>query len=103
MFKDLDPLLHSQLRLQVVSLLISVESAEFNFLLGNTGASRGNLSVQINKLKDAGYISVKKTFRKNYPLTICRITSEGVKAFENYVETLKDYLRIGEEENRGKA
>lgn len=92
-FKDLDPVLHSQLRLSIVSLLMSVESAEFNFLLEETGSTKGNLSVQINKLKEAGYIEVKKAFRNNYPLTTCSITKKGVKAFEEYVEAISGYLR----------
>ncbi|NOX85761.1 MAG: transcriptional regulator [Chlorobi bacterium] len=92
MFKDLDPLLHSQLRLSIVSILISVESAEFSYLLEQTKATRGNLSVQLNKLKEAGYISIKKSFRNNYPLTTCRITPKGIAAFEKYVEALSDYI-----------
>ena len=72
MFEELDPLLHSQLRLAIMSVLISVESAEFNHLLDRTGATRGNLSVQIAKLAEAGYLTVEKSFRKNYPLTTCR-------------------------------
>lgn len=92
MFKELDPILHSQLRLSIVSLLISVESAEFNYLLDKTGATKGNLSVQINKLKDANYISVDKTFRNNYPLTTCKITKKGIEAFEKYVVAIKTYL-----------
>jgi DNA-binding MarR family transcriptional regulator len=92
MFEELDPLLHSQLRLAVMSVLISVESAEFNFLLEKTGSTRGNLSVQISKLSDAGYIEVSKSFRKNYPLTTCKITPTGVEAFENYVKALRGYL-----------
>jgi DNA-binding transcriptional ArsR family regulator len=93
MFRELDPLLHSQLRLAIMSLLMSVEEAEFNFLKEKTGASSGNLSVQIDKLKQAGYITVSKTFRDNYPLTICKKTPEGIKAFEVYVENLKTYLK----------
>ncbi len=92
MFKDLDPLLHSQLRLSIMSVLISVETAEFTFLLGQTKATKGNLSVQLNKLKDAGYISIKKSFRNNYPLTTCKITTKGIAAFEKYVEALSDYI-----------
>ncbi len=94
MFKELDPLLHSELRLKIISLLAGVETAEFKWLLEQTGATRGNLSVQISKLKEAGYIDVKKSFRKNYPLTTCRITDKGVKAFEEYVEALKEYLKL---------
>ena len=92
MFKDLDPILHSQLRLAVMSLLISVKEAEFTFLKDKTGATAGNLSVQIQKLKDAGYIEVQKQFKDNYPQTICKITQEGIRAFEKYVESLKTYL-----------
>ena len=92
MFKDLDPILHSQLRLAVVSLLISVKEAEFTFLREKTNATAGNLSVQIQKLKDAGYIDVIKQFKDNYPQTICRITSMGVTAFEQYVKNLQTYL-----------
>ena len=92
MFKDLDPILHSQLRLAVVSLLISVKEAEFTFLKEKTNASAGNLSVKVKKLKDAGYIDVIKQFKDNYPQTICKITREGVKAFEDYVKSLQSYL-----------
>ena len=91
-FNDLDPVLHSQLRLAIISLLISVEEAEFGFIKDTTKATAGNISVQLNKLKDAGYIKITKKFRGNYPLTICRITSKGVSAFEEYVNNLKQYL-----------
>ena len=74
-FKELDPVLHSQLRLAVVSLLMGVEVAEFTFIREQTGSTAGNLSVQITKLKEAGYIQVTKKFSNNYPQTLCRITS----------------------------
>ncbi|MGN6163542.1 MAG: winged helix-turn-helix domain-containing protein [Flavisolibacter sp.] len=92
MFKDLDPILHSQLRLAVMSLLISVREAEFTFLKEKTAATAGNLSVQIQKLKDAGYIDVTKQFKDNYPQTICKITAQGIKAFEAYVKSLQGYI-----------
>lgn len=92
MFKDLDPILHSQLRLAVMSLLISVKEADFTFLKEKTGATAGNLSVQVQKLKDAGYIEVTKQFKDNYPQTLCKITTKGVDAFEQYVNNLKTYL-----------
>ena len=95
MFNDLDPILHSQLRLAVMSLLISVKEAEFTFLKEKTNATAGNLSVQIQKLKDAGYIDVTKQFKDNYPQTICKITKEGIKAFEDYVNILQSYLGNG--------
>ena len=92
MFKDLDPILHSQLRLAVMSLLISVKEAEFTFLKEKTNSTAGNLSVQIQKLKEAGYIEVIKQFKDNYPQTICKITPAGVKAFDVYVKNLQTYL-----------
>ena len=92
MFKDLDPILHSQLRLAVMSLLIGVKEAEFTFLREQTNATAGNLSVQIQKLKEAGYIDVIKQFKDNYPQTLCKITPQGIKAFESYVDSLKAYL-----------
>ena len=92
MFKELDPILHSQLRLAVMSLLISVKEAEFTFLKEKTNSTAGNLSVQINKLKDAGYIDVTKQFKDNYPLTICRITKKGIESFESYVKALQSYM-----------
>jgi DNA-binding transcriptional ArsR family regulator len=95
MFKDLDPILHSQLRLAVVSLLIGVKEAEFTFIREKTNSTAGNLSVQINKLKEAGYIDVVKQFKENYPQTICKITPAGIKAFEEYVKNLQTYLAAG--------
>lgn len=93
MFKNLDPLLHSQLRLAVISLLMAVEEAEFNYLKEKTGSTSGNLSVQISKLKEAGYIEVEKKFRDNFPLTTCKITDQGRRAFEDYVKALEGYIR----------
>lgn len=92
MFNDLDPILHSQLRLAVMSLLISVKEAEFVFLKEKTNSTAGNLSVQIQKLKDAGYVEVTKQFKDNYPQTLCRITQPGIRAFEEYVKNLQGYL-----------
>lgn len=93
MLKDLDPILHSQLRLAVVSLLIGVKEAEFTYLRENTGATAGNLSVQLQKLKEANYIEIEKKFKDNYPQTICRITKTGIKAFEDYVAAMQNYLK----------
>ena len=92
MFKELNPLLHSQLRLAIMSLLISVDSAEFTFLKEKTNSTAGNLSVQIDKLSEAGYIAVEKSFKGKKPLTTCKVTKKGVKAFEEYVDTLKQYI-----------
>ena len=92
MLNDLDPLLHSQLRLGIMSLLISLESAEFTFLKEKTSSTAGNLSVQLEKLSEAGYIKIDKSFRGKKPLTTCRITRKGIKAFEDYVNALKQYI-----------
>ena len=94
MFQPLDPLLHSELRLAVMSLLISADEAEFPYIKEQTGATAGNLSVQVEKLSAAGYITVEKTFKGKRPCTICRITPDGLKAFETYIEALKSYLEV---------
>ena len=93
MFKQLDPLLHSELRLAVMSLLVELEEADFVYLRENTQATAGNLSVQLDKLSEAGYISVEKTFEGKKPRTICRITTIGLNAFESYVDAIKSYLK----------
>ena len=92
MLPPLNPLLHSELRLAIVSTLISLEQADFVFMKKQTGATAGNLSVQIVKLQKAGYISVEKSFRGKMPCTVCRITPEGINAFEEYVEALRGYI-----------
>lgn len=92
-FEALDPLLHSQLRLAVMSLLISVESADFVYIKEQTGATAGNLSVQIDKLSTAGYISVEKKFEGKKPKTTCKITKKGIDAFESYVKNIQQYLK----------
>lgn len=94
MFKELNPLLHSELRLAVMSLLLTVEEADFVHIRQQTKATAGNLSVQIDKLNKAGYVSVNKTFKGKMPCTLCKITAEGVKAFEEYVEALKSYINV---------
>ena len=93
MFKDLDPLLHSQVRLSVMSILVGVKSAEFSFLLENINTTKGNLSFQLNKLKEAEYIEIQKSFKGNYPLTTCMITGKGVDAYETYVNSISDYFK----------
>ena len=95
MFPKLDPLLHSELRLAVMSILSGVESADFTFIKQQTGATSGNLSVQIDKLSAAGYITVEKGFKGKMPRTTCRITPTGQEAFSSYVEALREYLSAG--------
>ena len=92
MFKELNPLLHSELRLAIMSVLLSVESADFVFLREQTGATAGNLSVQLDKLQKAGYITIEKGFKGKMPRTTCCITDEVIAAFEEYVAALRSYL-----------
>ncbi|WP_303911442.1 transcriptional regulator [Bacteroides mediterraneensis] len=92
MLKELNPLLHSQLRLAVMSILLSVEEAEFVYLKEQTQATAGNLSVQLDKLSEVGYIEVEKSFAGKKPRTVCRMTPKGREAMEEYVEALKEYL-----------
>lgn len=92
--KELDPLLHSQLRLAVMSILINVDEADFTYIKDKTQATSGNLSVQLDKLSQAGYIMVEKGFQGKKTRTVCRISDVGVRAFEKYVEALKEYLNL---------
>ena len=92
MFKELNPLLHSELRLARMSIRLSVESADFVYLKEQTHATAGNLSVQIDKLQKAGYIRIEKGFKGKIPRTSCAITPEGISAFEEYVEAIKSYI-----------
>lgn len=94
MLKELNPIVHSQLRLSIMTLLLSVEEADFNWLKEQTGASAGNLSVQIDKLSEAGYIEVRKEFVGRKTRTSCRITERGRKAMEEYVSDLREYLKF---------
>lgn len=98
MFVSLDPLLHSELRLAVVSILISVEDADFVYLREKTGATAGNLSVQLDKLSEAGYIDVQRGFAGKRTRTVCRMTQKGKDAFQQYVEALQSYLNPSKEE-----
>jgi DNA-binding MarR family transcriptional regulator len=92
-YNELDPLLHSQLRLAVVSILVSVLEAEFTFLKEKTGSTAGNLSVQLEKLSNEGYISIEKSFRNKRPLTTCRITPKGIRQFDIYVKAIQAYIQ----------
>lgn len=94
MFKELDPLLHSQLRLAVMSILLSIEEAEFVYIKEKTNATAGNLSVQLDKLSEAGYIDIKKGFAGKKPRTVCQITDKGRLAMEEYVDALREYIHL---------
>lgn len=97
MFQELDPLLHSQVRLAIMSILLSVKKAEFSYLLENIGTTKGNLSFQLGKLKDAEYIQVVKSQKGNYPLTLCQITDRGVEVYEKYMLAIEEYFNRSKE------
>jgi DNA-binding transcriptional ArsR family regulator len=99
MFAELDPLLHSQVRLAIMSVLLSVKTAEFSFLLDATKTTKGNLSFQLNKLNEAEYIEIRKSLKGNYPLTICNITQKGIDAYEAYVNSISDYFKTSRSQN----
>jgi DNA-binding MarR family transcriptional regulator len=94
MYNELDPVLNTPVRLAIVSALIKMKQADFNYLMDMTNTTQGNLSHQIKKLNEAGYIEVMKTFKGNYPQTICVVTPKGRKAFEKYVSDIKKYLHL---------
>lgn len=93
MFQDLDPLLHSQVRLAIMSLLINVKTAEFSYLLENINTTKGNLSFQLTKLNEAEYVIITKSLKGNYPLTICEISEKGINAYETYVNSISEYFK----------
>lgn len=92
--KPLDPLLHSQLRLAVMSLLMNLDKADFVYIKLQTQATAGNLSVQLEKLAEAGYVTIEKGFAGKKPRTTCRVTEKGKEAFAVYVDALRDYLKL---------
>ncbi|WP_305386204.1 transcriptional regulator [uncultured Muribaculum sp.] len=94
MMKELNPLLHSQLRLAIMSILMNVDEADFVYLKEKTESTAGILSVQLDKLSTAGYIAVNKGFVGKKPRTVCTITDIGRKAFEEYVDDLRQYLNL---------
>ena len=93
MYKDLDPLIHSQLRLAIISILVVSKKVEFTYLKEETKAAAGNISIQIKKLQDAGYVKAVKTFKNNYPNTMISITKKGIEAFETYIKVLNKYIK----------
>lgn len=97
-FAQLDPIIHSRIRLAVLSILIAVEKADFNYLKNNIGTTDGNLSTHLTKLEEANYISIKKSFKGKKPLTTCSITAKGRNAFSKYVKTLEDVIHFEKNE-----
>ena len=96
---QLDPIIHAPTRLAILSILVTVENANFSFLKESTGTTDGNLSTHLTKLETSGYIGIKKMFKGKKPQTICRITEKGRKAFESYLEQLEQIV-MTQKENR---
>jgi DNA-binding MarR family transcriptional regulator len=92
--EPLDPVLSSPVRLAVMSILIKVKQAGFQTLLEGTETTQGNMSQQLKRLSEEGYIKIEKTYKDNYPHTVCSITPKGKKAFEKYVEDVRKYLNL---------
>ena len=92
--KELDPLLHSQLRLAIMSILMNVDEADFSYLKEKTESTSGNLSVQLDKLTNAGYIDMEKQFVGKKPRTTCKVTETGRRALAQYIEDLRGYLNL---------
>lgn len=99
MYKDLDPILHAQLRLKIISHLVKHQTSDFKELKALTGANAGNVSIQLNKLADAGYVLVQKGFKNNYQHTSVSLTDAGLAAFETYVATLRQYIELPEQQD----
>ena len=91
---EIDRLIHEPARLMVVALLSGLEEADFLFLQNETGLTKGNLSVHLSKLEEAGYIEITKTFRGKIPLTVLRLTGEGHAAFRSYRASVSGILKL---------
>jgi DNA-binding HxlR family transcriptional regulator len=94
MYNDLDPVLSTPARLAIVSALVKLKQADFNYLMEVTGTTQGNMSHQLKRLATEEYIEVIKTYKGSYPHTIVKLTTKGRKAFEQYVEDIKKYLHL---------
>lgn len=89
---NVDRLIHEPARLMILTILSAVDSADFLYLQRETGLTRGNLSSHLSKLEEAGYIKIEKTYREKIPLTLCSLTADGRKAFEEYIKYLKEFV-----------
>lgn len=89
---ELDRLIHEPARLLIVTILSTVVSADFLFLQRETGLTKGNLSAHLSKLEEAGYVQIEKTFKGKLPLTVCKLTAAGKKAFGQYRQQLRDFI-----------
>ncbi|MGB6727562.1 MAG: transcriptional regulator [Terracidiphilus sp.] len=89
---EIDRVIHEPARLMIVALLAAVREADFQYLHSTTGLTKGNLSVHLSRLEEAGYVAIEKTFRGKYPLTMCRLTEQGCAVLEEYRKTMRSAL-----------
>jgi DNA-binding transcriptional ArsR family regulator len=89
---EIDRIIHEPARLMVVALLAAVKEADFQYLHQSTRLTKGNLSVHLSKLEEAGYVAIEKTFRGKYPLTICRLTEQGRETLDHYRKVIRAAL-----------
>jgi len=89
---ELDRLIHEPARLLIVTILSTVESADFLFLQRETDLTKGNLSAHLSKLEGAGYVSIEKTFKGKLPLTVCKLTDSGQEAFDGYRQQMQNFI-----------
>ena len=87
-----DRLIHEPSRTVILAILAAVESADFLYLSRETGLTKGNLSVHLSKLEEAGYVHIEKTYRGKIPLTLCHLTGTGRQAFDDYRKQLKQFV-----------
>jgi DNA-binding transcriptional ArsR family regulator len=91
---ELDRLIHEPARLLIVTILSTVESADFLFLQRETGLTKGNLSAHLSKLEEAGYVKIQKTFKGKLPLTVCQLTAAGTRAVTQYRQQIKTFMEL---------
>lgn len=91
-FAEVDRMIHEPARLMILTILSAVESADFLYLQRETGLTKGNLSSHLSKLEHAGYIEIEKTYRGKIPLTVVKLTKNGIDAFIEYREQLKEFV-----------
>jgi DNA-binding transcriptional ArsR family regulator len=89
---EIDRLIHEPARLMIMALLYVIESADFTFLMRQTGLTWGNLSTHMSKLEEAGYIEVVKEFKGKRPNTMLRLTAQGEEAFRQYRQQMRQVL-----------
>ncbi|MDP4237310.1 MAG: transcriptional regulator [Bacteroidota bacterium] len=92
-YQNIDDVIHSRIRLAIMSVLVTVDEAEFTYLREKVGATDGNLGMHLKKLEDAKYIKVRKNFVDRKPVTHYKLTAIGRKAFALYIDSLEQLIK----------